>query len=52
MSAERGRWPADPLSLLVGVGLAAMVAVVVHAPGPVIASLAMGIAGLALSGST
>ncbi len=52
MSTDGGRWPADPLSLLVVAGLAGLGAVLAHAPGPVIAALAMGTAGLALSGST
>ncbi len=52
MSSERGRWLADPLTLLGVAGLAGLAAVIAGAPGPVVAGLAMGLAGLALSGST
>lgn len=52
MSSERSRWLADPLSLLLLAGLGGLAAVLAPAPGPVIAGLAMGISGLALSGST
>lgn len=52
MAAERGRWIADPLTLLGVTGLAGLAAVLAGAPGPVAAGLAMGLAGLALSGST